>query len=90
VIARFEASVKDDEAAATAKRQGANLVRKIPYVPNGWLLETAASAGFGVLDLCDRLVRSGRVLYAEPNAAAGDPQINPTDRLAPDSGTSVS
>jgi subtilisin family serine protease len=86
VIARFDPSVKDDQASAVAERHGAKVVRKIPYVPNGWLLETSGPASYEVLDLCQRLMQAGRVLYVEPNTVnlLADLQINPTDWLVPE------
>jgi hypothetical protein len=86
VVARFHPSVKDDEVAVIGKRVGVSVVRKLPYVPNGWLLDTHGTGSLAVVQVCDHLLQTGRVLYAEPNLVqlAADLQIFPEDWLRPE------
>lgn len=86
IIARFHADVRDDDVGSVAKQFGLSPVRKLPYVPNGWLLQAGVPASHELLSICEGLVRSGRVVYAEPNTVriVTDLAINPTDWLAPE------
>ncbi|MHA6263289.1 S8 family serine peptidase [Arenibacterium sp. CAU 1754] len=83
---RFKAEVSNDQVPVVAERRGLRVVRRLPYSPNGWLLEVKSGASRDVLEICAELVKSGLVIYAEPNlsATAPDQAINPTDYLRPE------
>ena len=83
---RFRAEISNDEVPVLAARRGLRVVRRLPYSPNGWLLEVEGGGSRDVLRVCGELVKSGLVHYAEPNLSVTlpDQAINPTDYLRPE------
>jgi len=83
---RFKAEISNDQVPVIAARRKLRVVRRLPYSPNGWLLEAESGASRDVLEICADLVKSGLVHYAEPNLSATTPDqaINPTDYLRPE------
>lgn len=83
VIVKFEPQVSEEEAPLIAGRYKLEILRKIPYAGNAYLLRTANLASYDLLQICADLVSSGLVEYAEPNlvVTAVDDAVNPTDFL---------
>jgi hypothetical protein len=83
LVVKFKPHVTRDEIPVIADRYNLEIVRTIPYAGNAYLLCTGQEADYGLLDVCDALVKSGLVEYAEPNLVTtrADAQINPTDSL---------
>lgn len=86
IAVRFKPEVTDTQVPVIAERRGLAVLRPIPYAPNGWLLQVRSGRSRDVLAICAELVKTGLVIYAEPNlvTAAPDQAINPTDYLAPE------
>jgi subtilisin family serine protease len=80
-IVKFKPALSGDDVKALVTRLGCTIVRPVPYVGNAFLIR-ARDAKSG-LDVCDQLVASGQVEYAEPNlvASAHDDQVTPSDFL---------
>lgn len=83
LIVKFRARVAQERIPSIAKEFGLDIIRTIPYAGNAYLLHSGREASFNLLNICDALVKSNLVEYAEPNLVitAADFQINPTDFL---------
>lgn len=86
LIVRFKPNVKDNQVLKIAAKYDMTVVRSIPYAANAWLLTTKGQATYDLLGLCEALVKTGDVVYAEPNLVetAVDLAINPTDYVYPE------
>jgi hypothetical protein len=82
-IARFVTRVKPIEVDRIIKKFSLQVVRRIPYVPNGYLLRSLKGASLNSLELVNDLAKSDLVEYVEPNLVQStvDFAINPTDFL---------
>ena len=82
-IIKFKGSVTADEVNTLANQLGCTVLRPIPYAGNAFLVQTPDP--FRGLDLCDELVATDLVVYAEPNlvGTAHDDQVTPADTLYP-------
>jgi len=83
LVVKFRARVAQERLPSIAREFGLNIIRTIPYAGNAYLLHSGTEASFNLLSICDALVKSDLVEYAEPNLVitAADAQINPTDFL---------
>ncbi|NBD31920.1 MAG: S8 family serine peptidase, partial [Cyanobacteria bacterium] len=83
LVVKFRARVAQERIPSIAKEFGLDIIRTIPYAGNAYLLHSGREASFNLLNICDALVKSDLVEYAEPNLVitAVDDQINPTDFL---------
>jgi subtilisin family serine protease len=87
VIVKFKPEIVKDKVPGIAREYGCMLVRHIPYLGNGWLLQTLKPASFDILDICEKLVNSKLVEYAEPNMAfTVVDDFTPNDYLYPQQG----
>ncbi|TAL70153.1 MAG: hypothetical protein EPN82_05940 [Bacteroidetes bacterium] len=80
LIVKFKVDISREEIYKTAKEYGLNIIRSIPYAGNAYIMR-AAKASYDILKVCDEIVKTDLVDYAEPNLVitAVDLQINPTD-----------
>lgn len=69
-IVRFKDSVPRDQIQSIINDFNLEIVREIPYIPNGFQLRAPGVAHYGLLDICAALVEKGLVVYAEPNLVA--------------------
>lgn len=86
VIARFKSHVTEDAVATLAKRLELQTLRSIPYAGNAFEFRVPGPVSFRVLDVCERIVKTGLAEYAEPvlwHTVEND-LITPTDRLFPE------
>jgi subtilisin family serine protease len=83
LVAKFRAHVTREEIPVIADHHNLEIIRTIPYAGNTYLLHTGREADYDLFAICDALVKSDLVEYAEPNLVitAADAQINPTDFL---------
>lgn len=87
IIIKFKSEITKDRIPGIAREYDCIVVRPITYLGNGWLFQTLKSASFNVLDICEKLVKSNLVEYAEPNMAftvVND--FTPNDFLYPQQG----
>ena len=86
IIVRFKGHVSKDEVSVIAKKYSLSPLRNIPYVGNAYQFVVKGPISYGILDICESLVRTGKVEYAEPDLwhTTEDDQINPTDWLFPE------
>ena len=66
LIVKFKVEVSQEEAYKIAKEYGLNITRSIPYAGNAYLMR-AATASYDLLKICDAIVKTELVEYAEPN-----------------------
>lgn len=86
IIVKFKGHVSKDQVSAIAKKYNLSLLRDIPYVGNAFQFVVREPVSYKILTLCEQLVKTGLVMYAEPDLwhTAEDDQINPTDWLFPE------
>src|SRR3990167_679866 len=82
LIVKFKVEISKEEAYKIAKRYALNIIRSIPYSGNTYLMRSA-TASYDILKICDEIIKTDLIDYAEPNLVitAIDLQINPTDFL---------
>lgn len=66
LIIKFKIKIKETEIYKIAKQYGLTIIRSIPYSANAYLM-AAPKANYNILKICDEIVRTGLVEYAEPN-----------------------
>ena len=83
VIARFKPHVREVEARALARRLKLEVVRSIPYAGNAFEMKAPGPVTLATLDLCDSLIKSALVEYAEPDLwhTVENDLITPSDWL---------
>ena len=69
IIVKFRSHIERDRIPSIAKEFDCQVERAITYIGNGWVFKTLRPASFHILDICERLVQSNMVEYAEPNIA---------------------
>jgi len=69
IIVKFKSEISKDKIPGIAREYDCMLIRSITYLGNGWLFQTLKPASFNILEICEKLVKSGLVEYAEPNMA---------------------
>jgi hypothetical protein len=86
LIVKFKVDKTEEEVNRFAKELSLMIIRKIPYAPNTFLLQTEIDPSYEILDICNKIVASKMVEYAQPNLVitAVDLQVNPTDFLYPE------
>ncbi len=86
VIVKFKGNVTKDQAANLAKRNRLEMLRSIPYAGNAYQYRLAEPLSYKSLEVCERLVKTGLVEYAEPDLwhTGEDDLITPTDWLFPE------
>src|SRR5574341_322894 len=67
LIVKFKSNVPIDQIPSFAKRFGLEVVRTIPYAGNAFQLRGKLSASYDMLGICDAIVKTGEVEYAEPD-----------------------
>lgn len=67
LIVKFQPHVTTERVAGYAREFGVTLVRHIPYAGNAWQFRTREPISLKLLDLCERFLRTGEVIYAEPD-----------------------
>jgi len=75
LIVRFHEHVTPGDAHALAERRGLVVTRRLPYAGNAYLLRTVRDVGYAILDAADALVKTGEVVYAEPNLIVTSPDL---------------
>jgi hypothetical protein len=85
LMVRFRPEVTQSEAQELLGREELRVLEVAPYANNLFLAEADPSVGEGINRIAERLVESGRVIYAEPNLAEAPEldQIVPNDYLWP-------
>lgn len=87
IIVKFRSEIAKDRVPEIAKEYGCEVTRSISYLGNGWVFQTLRPASFKVLDICEKLVQSKLVEYAEPNMAfTVVDDFTPNDFLYPQQG----
>lgn len=86
IIVRFKGHVSKDQVSAIAKEYNLSLLRNIPYAGNAYQFVVKGPVSYKILDICQQLVRTGTVEYAEPDLwhTTEDDLITPTDWLFPE------
>ncbi len=67
LVVKFKADVSKEQVPIFAKRFNLEIIRGIPYSGNAFQVRTDLSASYAVLEICEAIVRTGQVEYAEPN-----------------------
>lgn len=67
LIVKFKVDVTKEKAYAVTKELGVNIIRSIPYSRNAYHMSQGKLASYGILEICDKFVKTGLVEYAEPN-----------------------
>ena len=83
LIVKFKTDTKKEEISSVLNESGIEIVRRIPYADNAFVLRTRSLADYTILDTCEQIVQSGKVEYAEPNLfnTAVEDSVQPTDFL---------
>lgn len=86
LIVKFKPEITEEKAFSFIKNMKLNVMRSIPYSSNAYLLQSDGQASFTLLKICDEIIKSGLVLYADPNLVTtiADDQVNPGDYLVPE------
>lgn len=86
IIVRFRDNIKKEEINEIAKEFGIVVLRHIPYAGNAYQFALRGPASYRILDICERLVISGKVEYAEPDLwhTIEEDAITPSDWLYPE------
>ncbi len=66
-IVRFKDGVPRDQILAIVRDFKLEVIREIPYIPNGFHLRALGAPNYAMLDICAALLEKGLVVYAEPN-----------------------
>ena len=66
-VVRFNRKLTREQALETAAGLKMEVLREIPYIPNGFLLRAAGPVNYDMLEVCSALIERGVVDYAEPN-----------------------
>ena len=69
IIVKFKSEVAKDKISGIAREYNCTVQRPITYLGNGWLFRILSPPSFAILDICEKLVKSNLVEYAEPNLA---------------------
>ena len=82
---RFLPEVTRNEAEQLLGQEELRVIDTLPYAANAFLTEAPPSIGEGINGIAERLLETGRVVYAEPNLAEAPEldQIIPNDFLWP-------
>src|SRR6185312_6112985 len=82
---RFRPEVTRGQAQDLLSREELHVIDTLPYANNVFLTEAPADIGEGINSIAERLLETGRVMYAEPNLAEAPEldQIVPNDFLWP-------
>ena len=82
---RFRPEVTKTEVEQLLGQENLTILDTLPYAANAYLTEAPPSIGEGINNIAQRLVNTGRVIYAEPNLAEAPEldQIIPNDLLWP-------
>jgi len=82
---RFRPEVTRNEAQELLDREELRVIDRLPYANNVFLTEASADIGESINNIAERLLETGRVMYAEPNLAEAPEldQIVPNDFLWP-------
>ncbi|HKU76046.1 MAG TPA: S8 family serine peptidase [Pyrinomonadaceae bacterium] len=82
---RFRPEVTKTEVEQLLNNENLSILDTLPYAANAFLTEAPPSIGEGINSIAQRLVNTGRVIYAEPNLAEAPEldQIIPNDFLWP-------
>jgi hypothetical protein len=67
VVVRFRQGTTLEQIEGLLRAHDFELLRTIPYIPNGYHLRYRGGNGYRLLDHCAQLQQTGRVEYAEPN-----------------------
>lgn len=86
LIVKFKPEITEEAIFGIVKRFNLIIIRKIPYSNNAFLLQSPSRASYDLLKVCDEIVRTGDVRYAEPNLVTTvvDLQVQPNDFLVPE------
>lgn len=86
LIVKFKPEITEEQIHRIVKRSNLDIVRKIPYSNNAFLLQSTSQASYDLLKVCDGIFKTGNVEYAEPNLVitVEDFQVQPNDFLFPE------
>lgn len=82
-ICKFRTEVTADAVPRIAKRHEMQVIRRLTYAGNSYLLRSLRPASLAVLAAANELLKDDRIISVEPNLVqtAPDFQVNPTDFL---------
>lgn len=86
LVAKFKPDVTEPAVSRLAGQHGLEVLRQLPYSKNAYQMRSKEEHfGYELLEICDALMATGLLEYAEPNlvAATVDDQVVPTDFLYP-------
>jgi len=84
IVVQFKKDINDEEITTLIKKYNLDIVNNIQYAKNKtYLLSTRKEATYEMLEICEQMVQSGKVEYAEPDifSTVEEDSINPTDLL---------
>jgi len=67
IIVKFKSELEEKEVKELTERFGLRILRSIPYAGNTYHFKVLKGNNYELLAICNRLVASGLVEYAEPN-----------------------
>jgi hypothetical protein len=83
IVAQFRPGTKPNQIAENAERFGLEVFQQLPYLDNGYVLRASDGSYTAVLDACESLVRSGMVVFAEPDLVSTPTQMQVAPPVVP-------
>ncbi|HTE01612.1 MAG TPA: S8 family serine peptidase [Mucilaginibacter sp.] len=86
LIVKFKPYITEQEIPLIAREYRLKLIRHIPYAGNAYQYATREMPSLRILEICDSLVKTGKVEYAEPDLwhTIEQDSVVPTDWLFPE------
>ena len=86
IVVKLKTDVnKEEEISSIINQYNLELIRTIPYLNSTFILSTKTQANYNILNICEQIVQSGKVEYAEPNiySTVVEDSVTPSDFLFP-------
>jgi subtilisin family serine protease len=83
IIVEFKENVNKEEITFICNQNNLELIRKIPNLDNTFILRSKTQANYDLLKVCEQIVQSGKVEFAEPNiySTVVEDSVTPSDFL---------
>jgi hypothetical protein len=84
IVVQFKTDITDEEITSLINKYNLHIVNNIQYTKNKtYLLSTKTEASYEILEICEQMVQSRKVEYAEPDlfSTVVEDSISPTDFL---------
>jgi subtilisin family serine protease len=83
IVVKLKPDVNKEEISSIINQYDLEVIRSISYLNNTFILRSKFPANYGLLNICEQIVQSGKVEYAEPNiySTVVKDSITPSDFL---------